>query len=231
MALRLMRPTPHLLKKVALTVGYWAFEQLKITHPSVQPNRKVPGLTLLPKGYELAILPDNATIVANTDAETENFKISSSYNFAQVVVSIVQLVASSITLYRTRGDQLIQYGYAAFGLTVLPYVTMSIVNFVGNLATPNYQAMYLVHSPELEEAKERGGSFDGTIGKLLEAEPPAEEAAYNQVANFNADGTTDFNKNFTVRISNSNPTSNENSEIPKKKLLPLSRIPGSLTLY
>ena len=60
------------------------------------------------------------------------------------MVSIVQVLLASATLYETRGDQFNQYGYAAFGLTVIPYIVMSIVNLLGNLLTPDFPTLYLV---------------------------------------------------------------------------------------
>lgn len=47
--------------------------------------------------------------------------LSCSYNLVRVLASIIQLVFAVSTLYRTRGDQIERYGYAAFGLTVMPY--------------------------------------------------------------------------------------------------------------
>jgi hypothetical protein len=131
--------------------------------------RKVHGVCELPEGYEISILPPNAIVSANVDGESRDYHISASYNFAQITISLLQLAASSITLYKARGDQLNRYGYAAFGLTVLPYIIMSVVNLVGNLICPNYDSVYLISSPELEEARGRGGEFDGTIGKLVES--------------------------------------------------------------
>jgi hypothetical protein len=46
-------------------------------------------------------------------------------------------------LSRTR-DQVQQYGYAAFGLTVVPYALMSIINLLGNLMLPGYPVRILV---------------------------------------------------------------------------------------
>jgi hypothetical protein len=102
-------------------------------------------------------------------------------------------VTGPITLYRARGDQvgehglydineltplqLERYGYAAFGLTVIPYVTMSLVNLIAHLATPHYSAMYLVHSPEMDEAIERGGIFEGAVGRAEPKTPDAETLA------------------------------------------------------
>ncbi|KAK3377190.1 hypothetical protein B0T24DRAFT_678033 [Lasiosphaeria ovina] len=69
---------------------------------------------------------------------------SSSYNMVKILISLGQTVYTTITLYRTRGDQLSQFGYAAFGLTVTPYVLMSAINLLGNLARPPYQTIAVV---------------------------------------------------------------------------------------
>jgi hypothetical protein len=93
--------------------------------------------------------------------------LSSSYSITQVMVAITQVLYASYTLYGTSGDQLNQYGYAAFGLTVIPYIIMSCMNLLGNLLTPNYPTLYLVSSPELVEAKSRpDAQIDGVVGKV-----------------------------------------------------------------
>ncbi|KAJ6595163.1 hypothetical protein DFH09DRAFT_1273229 [Mycena vulgaris] len=59
-------------------------------------------------------------------------------------------------------------GYAAFGLTVLPYTMMTLVNLIGNLLTPDYPTLYLVQSYILLEAQSRTGAlFEGLVGKLV----------------------------------------------------------------
>jgi hypothetical protein len=89
----------------------------------------------------------------------------------------VQLIFALLTLYRTRGDQLNKYGYSAFGLTVLPSFIMSSVNLAGNIVTPTYSNLYLVHSRELEEFEqfhktdrlsEKTIVLDGTLGSLTQ---------------------------------------------------------------
>ena len=84
------------------------------------------------------------------------------------MVAIFQVLYASYTLYKTRGDQLSQYGYAAFGLTVIPYIIMSFLNLLGNLSTPNYLTLYLIGSPELEEAKlQDEAALDGLVGSIV----------------------------------------------------------------
>jgi hypothetical protein len=169
-------------------------------------GRNIHGVASLPPGYELAILPDNTRIIPDAEAKAQKVHISSSYNLAQVIVALVQLISSSITLYRTRGDQISQYGYAAFGFTVLPYIIMSIINFVGNMVTPNYESLYLVKSAELEEAEARGGAFDGTLGKIIQRPKPTTEGGYSGLATFHPGGAS---KKFTVTISDPASDGNE----------------------
>ena len=61
---------------------------------------------------------------------SNDMDLSSSFSFSQATVAMFQLVFASVALYRTRGDQIQRHGFAAFGLTVAPYLTMSIINLV-----------------------------------------------------------------------------------------------------
>jgi hypothetical protein len=83
---------------------------------------------------------------------------------------------------------------------------MSVVNFVGNMVTPNYQSVYLVQSAELEEAKSQGGDFDGTVGKIVQLPSSTAEGNYSGVATFHHDGAS---KKFIVNVSNPNSEVNE----------------------
>lgn len=95
-----------------------------------------------------------------------DIEIASSYNVLKTAVTFSQAVSGVYTLYQTKGDQTKRYGYAAFGLSVLPYAIMAVVNLISTLLTPEYSSMYLVESQEMVEAQDRGGSFDGVVGKL-----------------------------------------------------------------
>uniref|UniRef100_A0A093VFF9 Uncharacterized protein n=1 Tax=Talaromyces marneffei PM1 TaxID=1077442 RepID=A0A093VFF9_TALMA len=128
-------------------------------------NYQVFGTYKLPDGYELAYVPANAVIEpvsVSSDSSDQNqlpkseFKLSSAYSFASALVSIVQIIYALTGLYRSRGDQVPKYGYAAFSFTVLPYVIMSFVNLLGNLVTPRYSTLYLVHTEMMDEASQRG---------------------------------------------------------------------------
>jgi hypothetical protein len=73
---------------------------------------------------------------------------------------------AAYSVYRARGDQITVYGYAAFGLTVIPYITMSILNLVAQIVSDDYPMLYMIQSAEMDEAIERGGTFLGPVAKL-----------------------------------------------------------------
>lgn len=104
-------------------------------------------------------------------------KLSCNYSFVKASVALGQTIFAVTTLYQTRGDQIEQFGFAAFGLTVAPYAFMSVVNLVGNLVCPKYPAMFLVDSKSLQDLRKMpaqdgnpsNSTFDGVVGRLTEA--------------------------------------------------------------
>lgn len=129
----------------------------------------------LPKGYSLACVPTDARFASKDPERDEpsegSTSLSCSYSSVKFLISLAQSIYATTTLYRSRGDQIERYGYAAFGLTVAPYAIMSVVNLIGNLMVPQYPAIYLVESTVMIEAEKRDGCFfDGTVGKLNEAQ-------------------------------------------------------------
>jgi hypothetical protein len=94
-------------------------------------------------------------------------EISYSYNLSKSLIAVFQTIYASITLFQTRGDQINRYGYAAFGLTVTPYVIMSLINLLGNILTPDYPAVHLVENDVMvEAAKRQGARFEGMVGHM-----------------------------------------------------------------
>ena len=123
----------------------------------------------LPRGYSLIELPSKAKIISDVSDEPGDIELCSSYNVPKAIIAIVQTIYASITLYRARGDQVQRYGYAAFGLTVLPYLTMSIMNLFANSLLPEYSSLYIVRSLELDEAITAGGQVDGAVGRIVQS--------------------------------------------------------------
>lgn len=132
-------------------------------------HRKIYGICQLPEGYALSVVPPGAQVdelqsSGNTPCTTE---LSSNYNLPKALTAIFQTLYASATLYQVRGNQLQRYGYSAFGLTVAPYLVMSVINLASTMLTPDYPAMYLVISEAMEEAQRRKGSkFEGMVGTV-----------------------------------------------------------------
>ena len=115
-------------------------------------------------------------------------QLSSINNFAKGLIAIFQTLYASFTLYHARGDQIQHYGYAAFGLTVVPYIVMSIINLASTILTPDYSVMYLVESEAMEEAKKReNAKFDGVVGRILTTST-LDGGSQNVKFEFNSDG-------------------------------------------
>ena len=158
-------------KRTRRVLSWWENQELKSRVP---PGTYIHGECRLPPGYHLCIAPPNASVKFAAGIDDQNAAIrasaganvingvptlSSSYNFPKLVVSFVQAIWASVTLYRARGDQIQEYGYAAFGLTVAPYAWMSVVNIIANLLTPNYPALFMIRTPIMNEAEDAGGFF------------------------------------------------------------------------
>ncbi|ORY10866.1 hypothetical protein BCR34DRAFT_566129 [Clohesyomyces aquaticus] len=159
----------------------------KIT--TCQPNApisergcKIHGFHQLPVGYSLSYIPSDAVVLECPERQPgqrplgytlgpRQSGVSSSYSFTKAAIAILQTLYASITLYRARGDQLKSYGYAAFGLTVVPYILMSILNLIAQISSPDYPTLYLIHTEIMDEAIRRGGHFEGVIGYLKSGNP------------------------------------------------------------
>jgi len=136
--------------------------------------RKIHGSFNLPPGYRLEFVPREATftepITEESITSSGATSISCNYNSVKILIALGQAIYSITTLYRAQGDQIGEFGYAAFGLTVAPYAVISVLNLIGSLVCPEYPSLYLVESTIMQEASRRGPEyfFDGTVGKLDE---------------------------------------------------------------
>jgi hypothetical protein len=88
-----------------------------------------------------------------------------------MLTSVAQLILSCITIYQSRGSQLDQYGYAAFGLSVFPYAVMSLINLLLVGILGEYPCLYIMRTAVLDEAKQCGASISGEIGVFGETTP------------------------------------------------------------
>ncbi|KAF2445771.1 hypothetical protein P171DRAFT_273004 [Karstenula rhodostoma CBS 690.94] len=130
-------------------------------------RQTIHGSYELPNGYRFAIVPSDAQFTASASPNAIS-EVSATHNMIKALIALVQSCYALSTLYRSRGDQIEQFGYAAFGLTVAPYAVMSFVNLLGNLCRPDYASLYMVENSILDEARRRGGVFEGAVGRVRE---------------------------------------------------------------
>ena len=137
-------------------------------------SRNVHGVCKLPTGYRIAPLEVACRISTEKGQFPGDMELCTSYNMPKAIIAVLQTLLASITLYQSRGDQISLYGYASFGLTVIPYIIMSIMNFCAGIILPEYPTVFIVHSKASDEAVARGGRIEGAVGRLDEIDPESD---------------------------------------------------------
>ncbi|KAH8144785.1 uncharacterized protein LAJ45_11201 [Morchella importuna] len=72
-------------------------------------------------------------------------RLSSNERVVKAICTIFQILYGSYEIYRMGGDHLRKYGYAAYEFTIIPYLTMSLMNLLVSCVRPTYPSMYIVH--------------------------------------------------------------------------------------
>ena len=132
-------------------------------------EKKIHGRVLKPDGYAFRVITGQIEFEkyqAKQGGEQATNHLASNYDILKTVIAIIQLVFACLTLYRSKGNQLEIYGYAAFGLTVAQYAVMSFVNLLANLVTPHYPTVYMVRTEMMAKAESQGGKFDGVVAEI-----------------------------------------------------------------
>lgn len=148
--------------------------------PLVSHTMPVHGQIFLPSGYGFKILQRPVEFPPTL---TTSIELSKSYSVVKALVSIIQLLSSIFTLYETRRLQLEQYGYVAYGFTVIPYATMTLINLFANMVTPDFPTLYMVRTETMDEAERLGGKFIGVVASVYETTVAAghEQQTENEV--------------------------------------------------
>ncbi|KAJ6595196.1 hypothetical protein DFH09DRAFT_1413242 [Mycena vulgaris] len=137
-------------------------------------TRKIHGNQCLPVGYALAFVPRVAKVLPLDDVNSHTVP-PPRFGLLKGLVSLGQAIYAFATFSAALQTQVRVYGYAAFGLTVLPYAVMSALNLFGAILTPEFDELYLIQSDILLEARALpGAKFEGVVGRLLpvDADPP-----------------------------------------------------------
>lgn len=174
-------PPRHLIDKLTrIFIETHRFQSQSPTKNMVdQDNVKIHGVCQLAPGYTLSYIPDDIKIYSYLKHtrtlsisrllgmnHVPEVKLASTHDVPRILFSLIQTVSGGYSLYKARGSQIERYGFAAYGLTVLPYMMVSIINLIGSLLTSEYEAVYTVHSPIMDEMKGRGGLCDGVVGTI-----------------------------------------------------------------
>lgn len=86
-----------------------------------------------------------ADIFRSRPAGVTQLSLACNYSAVKVVSAIIQILYACFELYKARGDQLDRYGYAAYSLTIIPYISMSLMNLLASLWVPQYPSRFLVY--------------------------------------------------------------------------------------
>jgi len=192
-------------RKYALSLTRLAKKRVLTNHNHV--HGEVSGLTEL-TNYEFRIVPGEIAVESRYGGPLE---LSNSWGALKWIASIVQLIYASYTLYSARQGQITQYGYAAFGLTVVPYMIMSLVNLVANLLSPEYPYIYIVNSELMDEAEGLGAQFDGTVGKISIEESKFQSVRFKSVQ---PEDVTESGKGWIVSLGEDPVGQPQSMEIP-----------------
>jgi hypothetical protein len=81
------------------------------------------------------------------DLQIPQSKLNLCYNYPiiKVIAAILQTLYGSYEVFRVGESQFERYGFAAYSLTIIPYIIMSLVNLMAALIEPEYPTMYLVY--------------------------------------------------------------------------------------
>lgn len=178
-------PCQNIIEKIArVSIETYRFSTQNPTDATVNHEHiKLQGFCDLAPGYALCYIPADMKVYPRHTAGVTGWAsdaidktprsekslethIASAHNVPRVIFSIGQTVSGGYALYKARGPQIEQYGFAAFGLTVIPYLLISVINFFGALFTSEYETIFLVHSSIMDEMIERGGRSDGAVGTV-----------------------------------------------------------------
>ena len=183
---------------VVRTKDYWAAYDLGKAHPGQQ---KIQGCCVLPMYRYLQTVPPDFKVVSLCQ-DTTKVELSCSNSLVKCGIAIVQVGFACYTLYQTRSNQVEAYGFAAFGLTVVSYAIMSLINLTVNLLTPEYPSIFMVHSDYMDALTEGPSEtqFDGIIGTVVPRKAPSDSGYYDSIPARLPDSVMEASMNASIQV-------------------------------
>lgn len=164
-------------------------------HRQMDPNKQliqiensglsVHGLhkcTLAP-GWHLIPVPKSTSVSVVNKGDLLYDDLSTPRSVPKLFLSLLQAVWATRTLYRSQGDPIEIYGYAAFGLTVAQYAYMAIINIIGNLLQPKYTSMFIIRTEEMKKAEDAGCKFPDALEVKLNDSDLSEDKSPSTLQN------------------------------------------------
>ena len=130
------------------------------------------GIAEPPAGYALAIpmrKGHTEYLIQEHLNDTKRLKVHYRPGAMSIVLSLIQIGIGTYNVYTARSSQIPRWGYAAYSLSVLPYVIMSVMNVLCAAIVDSYACAQLLRTPILEESLKRDDQapdYDGTIGTV-----------------------------------------------------------------
>ena len=140
-------------------------------------TRQLNGRACPPYGYSLAAplrMSYTETLIKEHLHETGT-QVAAHSSYISMILSLVHLIIGSYELYLSWANEIPRWGYASYGLSVIPYLLMSACNLVCAAYVGSYPCGQLLRTPILEESLARKPVqddldqkpfYDGTIGTL-----------------------------------------------------------------
>lgn len=142
------------------------------TFSQVDPDtRQLNGIARPPPGYSLAVpfRMSYTEVLIREHLLATKTQVATRQSYISMVLSLAHLVVGSYELYLSWANEIPRWGYASYGLSVIPYLLMSACNFICAAYVGSYPCGQLLRTPILDESLARFSSaqsplYDGTIG-------------------------------------------------------------------
>ncbi|KZT70055.1 hypothetical protein DAEQUDRAFT_765079 [Daedalea quercina L-15889] len=135
-------------------------------------NHLLHGIARPPAGYTLAVpgrKSHTELLIKEQLQDTRELKVHFRKSAIGTLLSLAHLVVGSYELYVSWLDEIPRWGYAAYGLSVIPYLLMSVANLLCALYVGSYPCAQLLRTPILDESIRRSIALSGVPGNVAPA--------------------------------------------------------------
>lgn len=125
------------------------------------------------------VVPKTFTVAPLRNSGSTPVQLTYNYNIVKAFAAITQGIYGSFELYQASQRQLPKFGYAAYSLTVIPYILMSFLNLLAAVCEPQYPSMFLVLYRGVGDRASTDSSVAGLTLQPLSSDGMAEVATHD----------------------------------------------------